>query len=213
VRVRGGETLESSNGKQVGHALSITGHVLGAATTLEAGLITLFTWGLALIVPTICLLGLIDFSDRARQGLAPGSAFGLWTAVAALVGSSALGLFCVAATARAFNLRERPFGPAAALRQWRLPIPLRVIPSAWWLAHFLLGAAFAAGMEHFTPRTAFQTQLLIAALAFILTSAANLHLLLAISALGHFPRAIHALWSWRFLIDLVVALVPIVLMP
>ena len=181
------------------------------AEDLEAFAITFFSWCVALIVPTICVGGLSDLSDRARQGRAPGSRFEWWSAIATLIGSLALSMLCVAATTRAFNLRERPFGPAAALRQWRLPIVLRIIPCAWSLAHFLLGAGFATGLSLIAPHEAIRTHVLIAALAFIFTSAANLHLLMAVSALGHFPRAIHAIWRWRFLIDLIVSLLPMVL--
>lgn len=176
-----------------------------AAKAIEKALITAFAWTLSLIVPSICLIGLIDLSSRTKHGQPPGSRSEWVSVVAVLVGASILGWMCVVATGHAFRRGSTPFAPSAALDQWRFPPVLRVVPCVWWLGHFLLGAAFAIGIERSGGQLSLAAHVLVFAITLILLASANLYLLLAIGALGRFSGLIHAVWRLRFLIDLVAA--------
>lgn len=195
----------SNSGVLIGRSSAVE-LLVETAERCEAGLMMLMMWALGVIVPTMCLLGLIDLSSRRSHAQPPGSAWEWATAIAALAGSSILGVIGIAATASAFSRRERPFGPAAAQRQRRLPIVLRWIPFLWWMAHFLFGAAIALGIERGGGGSAgsAHSRLVLGAFALLLTGAANIYLLLAVSAVAHLPRLIRGLWRWRFAIDLLI---------
>jgi hypothetical protein len=105
--------------------------------------------------------------------------------------------------------------PLAVVMAVRLPcIPwlLRPLVGLWWGAHFAGAAALAIlvnqAMDEILKHAPMHQQVLLPlTMDLALLFAANLYLLLAVAVFFRNP-AVHArLWSWRFVIDLVLVLV------
>lgn len=172
------------------------------ASTVELLTGALLCCVLSLAVPVVCLIGALDVENKATglEQIVPGVLF----AVTILLGGQAVFL----ALGPIFG--REAWGPEAALRQPRWPVPLRPILGLYWAAHFLLGAIFASGMKRLgfdladgkSPGEAVRTLLLIAFAIFGFTYAANFYLLLALSVVTRSERLLRAVWEWRILVDI-----------
>ena len=159
-----------------------------------------FCMTVSLVVPTACLLSAIQPQGMWIRNSA--------LALAALAVSGLAEGYCIFLAYGSFGSR-RPvgvsFAPAVALRQKRLPVPLRPVAAVWWLAHFALGVALAFGTHsggHDGSGWRGDEIASAAALSFGLTYAANLYLLLGVSALTRSERAVWMAWRFRVLVDL-----------
>jgi hypothetical protein len=109
--------------------------------------------------------------------------------------------------------REFPLGLALGQLHPRLPLPLRPIAALGWLAHagFMMVSAVAMHaavdtMNSYRADVGATAGLLL--LVFGLTFAANLYVVLAVSAVKKGSRLVALFWRWRILVDLALTLAP-----
>lgn len=101
-----------------------------------------------------------------------------------------------------------PTGPAIAMRQPSVPSALKLLIAIWWLCNFLIEIAIVVSLSKPDPagRQASTVVLFIVALiAFWLSFAANVYLLLAVRTLTAGEEPLRRLWQWRIVIDLAIA--------
>jgi hypothetical protein len=106
---------------------------------------------------------------------------------------------------------ETPTAVALAMHQWRWPKPLRPIVVLWWAAHFLAAAFGVLLLElDFSLGNTIDQRLLTIGLLLLLTLAgcyaANIYLLLIVTAVIPRTPFIAAVWRWRLAVDAVAAL-------
>jgi hypothetical protein len=104
---------------------------------------------------------------------------------------------------------ELPFALVMAVHLPRIPVPARLFLALWWLAHFaaagLLGfAVFGCWRNAAAPLPVVGVVVPVVLDVGVLF-AANLYLILAVAACVRRPMLWHALWRWRFAVDLVLA--------
>jgi hypothetical protein len=105
---------------------------------------------------------------------------------------------------------QLPLAIVMAAHLPRIPLLLRPLLSAWWLAHFAMGGLMGFGLCVGTEKL-LAAHHLAAALPLIvylgMLFAVNLYLLLAIAVLFHRPRLWMKLWRNRLLADVIVAVI------
>lgn len=109
---------------------------------------------------------------------------------------------------------RHPLAIDVALRQPRWPLPLRIISTVWWTVHFLLGTITAIMMHGFQFENShgisavddrFIMTVVVTAFTFGYSIAANGFLMLALTSLTRNDAIRDRVWRFRFLIDLSIA--------
>lgn len=96
-----------------------------------------------------------------------------------------------------------PIGPCVAATLNPIPVLLRPIASAWWLAHFLVALFVAVGVAKVTKCPQAVASVLMPILMFAFAVCANVYLALAVKALTGRDRAVGLFWRFRIFVDFV----------
>jgi hypothetical protein len=103
-----------------------------------------------------------------------------------------------------------PTGPAIALRQAPIPSAFRLLVAIWWLLNFAIGFAIVVSLGKPGGRPVNAAALFIVApIAFWLSFAANVYLLLAVRTLTTSEEPLNRVWRWRIAIDLAMTAVTV----
>jgi hypothetical protein len=103
-----------------------------------------------------------------------------------------------------------PTGPAIAMRQAPIPSALRLLVATWWLLNFAIGFAIVVSLGKPPGRPVHAVALfIVAAIAFWLSFAANVYLLLAVRTLTTSEEPLNRVWRWRIAIDLAMTAVAV----
>jgi hypothetical protein len=105
-----------------------------------------------------------------------------------------------------------PFSPYFALQFQNWPLLLRPFAAVWWLAHFAAGIGATILVDNILVlsmtdwNTRVLRSLIFIPISFTIAYSANLYLLLLVTAAGGGKRAVGAIWRYRILLDLAVAI-------
>jgi hypothetical protein len=183
--------------------------VLRAFHVVEAGLTMFFANVLTLMLGMLIALSV---TDRDISGLAAslsGAAAGMWL----VLDVPYLWRVWRMAFGRSRDL-SKPYAFDVASRQRVLPVGLRPVVVAWWLAHFAFGA-WAAVYTH-TITEADEPGLGMPLKFLVVTSygfAANGYLMLAVCAATRSERVRAGVWRARGVVDIALGVVGAVLPP
>lgn len=187
------------------------GHVGRVARKLEAvvGLLSAAFVGIGVL--SMGLAVLIPNSHRYPPHVG-------WIIAGSVVAGAAEVLFFLTLVCNLDRVGPGPFAPQVAVRLGRWPAILRPVAAAWWAAHFGLGLLMAyvieaemAGVDfggdgafgHPGPAAQFAV---LVAVGFTLAFAFNLYAMLTLTALGFGRRAVSAVWRWRLVLDVALAI-------
>jgi hypothetical protein len=159
---------------------------------IEAGLSAFFAALLALMLP---INWAVEITEPKREDL---------LIPLLLIPLVALELYAVYLIFRSLFRKSGPFGPRTASQHVRFPLPLAIPVSIYWFCHFLSGIILAL-IVSIAPPAREENPYQIFFISFVLTAAANVHLLLSVAAINPKSTFIDKLWRHRFLLDVLMS--------